>query len=222
MPEHPERIEQQFRFLIEIDKAKNVLRQTLIADGSRRENDAEHSWHLAMMAAVLNEYAEEPVDLLRVIKMLLVHDLVEIDAGDTFVYDEAGNSTKLEREKAAAERIFGLLPPDQQAEFRTLWEEFESLSTPEARFAAALDRLHPMLLNYCTEGGTWRRHRITKEQVVAKNRPIEKGSAALWRFACGLIEDAVARGFLSTGESARSQTNGAGATITEPSESPPL
>lgn len=201
MLEGPSRLERQLRFLIEIDKAKNVLRQSLITDGSRRENDAEHSWHLAVMAAVLAEYADEPVDLGRVLKMLLIHDLVEIDAGDTFVYDELGQAGRLEREKRAADRIFGLLPEDQGAEFRALWEEFEAGKTPEARFALALDRLHPMLLNYCTQGGTWRRYGVTKEQVLAKNRRIEEGSTALWRLAEQLIDEAVARGFLRTQDS---------------------
>lgn len=190
------RLQQQMRFLIEIDKAKNVLRQSLISDGSRRENDAEHSWHLAVMAVVLAEYADEPVDLSRVIKMLLIHDLVEIDAGDTFVYDEAAQDSKLERERKAAERIFGLLPPDQKEELRSLWEEFEGGHTAEARFAAALDRLHPMILNHCTQGGTWKRHGIPKSRVIARNRWIEEASAALWRYAQSLVDDAVAKGYL--------------------------
>jgi len=191
-----QRLSQQIDFLIEIDKAKRILRQSLIADGSRRENDAEHSWHLALMAAVLCEYAGEPVDLLRVIKMLLVHDLVEIDAGDTFAYDDAGYETKLARERAAAERIFGLLPPDQAGEYRALWEEFEACETPEARFAAALDRLQPILLNHRTRGATWKKHGVTKERVLERNQGIAKGSAALWRLARALIEDAAARGYL--------------------------
>lgn len=200
MADTPSRIEQQMRFLIEIDKAKSVLRQSLIADGSRRENDAEHSWHLAVMAVVLAEYADEPVDLSRVIKMLLIHDLVEIDAGDTFVYDEAALDTKQERERKAADRIFGLLPPDQESELRSLWEEFEACETPEARFAAALDRLHPMLLNYCTQGGTWRRHGVSKSRVIARNRRIGDASSALWRFAQNLVDDAVAKGYLTADE----------------------
>lgn len=190
------RMDEQIRFLIEIDKAKRVLRQSVLTDGSRRENDAEHSWHLAVMAVVLQEYADEPVDLLRVIKMLLIHDLVEIDAGDTFAYDEAGHRDKEEREKAAAQRIFGLLPADQAEEFRALWQEFEERTTADARFAAALDRLHPMLLNFYSQGATWRKHGVSKERVIARNRHIEEGSTILWEFGKRLIDQAAARGYL--------------------------
>lgn len=190
------RLEEQIRFLMEIDKAKSVLRQSVLTDKSRRENDAEHSWHLAVMALILREYANEPVDLLRVIKMLLIHDIVEIDAGDTFAYDDAAHADKDEREKAAAERIFGMLPPDQGEELRSLWEEFERRETAEARYAAALDRLHPMLQNYYSQGFTWRRHRITKEQAINRNASIQEGSAALWRFARALIDQAEEKGYL--------------------------
>src|SRR5262249_50705513 len=148
-----DRLARQIAFIIEIDKAKQVLRQTLLMDGSRLENDAEHSWHLAVMALLLAEYAGEAVDLLRVLKMVLIHDLVEIDAGDTFVYDVEALATRREREERAADRIFGLLPADVEEEFRALWEEFEAQATPEARFAAALDRLQPLLHNYHTGGG---------------------------------------------------------------------
>lgn len=190
------RLERQLQFLIEIDKAKNVLRQSVLTNKSRRENDAEHSWHLAVMALVLHEYANEPVDLLRVIKMLLIHDLVEIDAGDTFAYDEAGRRDQKEREKAAAQRIFGLLPKDQAEELEALWQEFEERSTADARFAAALDRLHPILLNFYAQGVTWRKHGVSKEQVMARNRHIEEGSTTLWELGKRVIDEAAARGYL--------------------------
>ena len=192
-----ERLKRQIGFLIEIDKLKRVLRQTVLMDTSRQENSAEHSWHLAVMALILAEYANQPVDLLRVLKMLLVHDIVEIDAGDTFIYDEKGQSDKAERERRAAERIFGLLPADQAAEVRALWEEFEARQTPEAAFAAALDRLHPLLHNYCTRGVAWRRHGVTARRVVQRNRNIEDGASTLWQLASLLIEDAVEKGFLA-------------------------
>jgi putative hydrolases of HD superfamily len=192
-----DRLPQQIGFIVEIDKLKTVLRQTLLIDRSRRENTAEHSWHLAMMAITLADYADRPIDIGRVIRMLLVHDLVEIDAGDTFVYDVAANQDKAEREAAAAERIFGLLPLDQGTELRSLWQEFEARTTPDAAFAAALDRLQPLLHNYHTEGSTWRQHGITVEQVVTLNRTIANGSQRLWEYTERLIEDAAARGFLA-------------------------
>ncbi|MHC5034361.1 MAG: HD domain-containing protein [Planctomycetota bacterium] len=200
MPTGDKRLEAQLRFIVEIDKVKRVLRRTLVMDGSRRENDAEHSWHLASMAVLLAEYAaERDIDLPRVIKMILVHDLVEIDAGDTFCYDEAANATKAERERAAADRIFGLLPPDQADELRALWEEFEGRRTPEARFGAALDRLQPLLCNYHTQGAAWRKHGVVKHQVLAHNSHIAGGAPALWDYAQGLIQDAVAKGYLADG-----------------------
>jgi putative hydrolases of HD superfamily len=192
-----DRLPQQIGFIVEIDKLKTVLRQTLLIDRSRRENTAEHSWHLAMMAITLADYADRPIDIGRVIRMLLVHDLVEIDAGDTFVYDVAANQDKAEREAAAAERIFGVLPSDQETELRSLWQEFEARTTPDAAFAAALDRLQPLLHNYHTEGSTWRQHGITVEQVVTLNRTIANGSQRLWQYTERLIEDAAARGFLA-------------------------
>lgn len=191
-----ERLAQQIAFIIEIDRAKRVLRRTVLMDKSRRENDAEHSWHLAVMAIILSEYAVEKVDLLRTIKMLLIHDIVEIDAGDTFTYDEAAHEGKAEREKAAAERIFGLLPEDQAAEMHTLWEEFEAKETPEARFATALDRLQPLIHNYQTDGATWQEHGVTQDAVLARNRHMETGAPTLWDFARAMIENAVGRGIL--------------------------
>ena len=191
------RLDQQVGFILETDKLKQVLRQTLVSGGEgRRENDAEHSWHLGLMALLLREHAAEPVDLLRVVEMLLVHDLVEIDAGDTFVYDEVAHLDKEEREQRAAERIFGLLPKDQAGRVRALWEEFEARQTPEARYAAALDRFQPLLLNFQTEGAAWRKHGVRRDQVIARNRHIEEGAPALWAAAQELIAAAVERGWI--------------------------
>ncbi|MBV9850165.1 MAG: HD domain-containing protein [Armatimonadetes bacterium] len=194
-----ERLTRQIAFILEIDRLKGVLRRSYLADGTRRENSAEHSWHLALMAMVLAEHANVPVDALRVLQMLLVHDIVEIDADDTYCYDEVGALDKEEREQRAADRIFGLLPPDQERDMRGLWDEFEARVTPEARFAAALDRLMPLLHNYHTQGRSWRENGITSRQVRARNAHIADGSEELWRFAGGLIEDAVSRGFLPPG-----------------------
>ncbi len=190
-------MQRQIAFIIEIDKLKNILRQSLVTGGRRRENDAEHSWHLAMMAIVLAEYANEPeLDLVRVVQMVLVHDLVEIDAGDTFAYDEKGHEDKSEREQKAADRLFSLLPGDQGRQVMRLWQEFEERRSAEARFAAALDRLQPMLLNYYTEGESWRKHGISRGQVESRNRHIAEGSETLWAYAKRLIEDAVRSGYL--------------------------
>ena len=191
-----DRLARQLQFIVEVDELKHVLRQTLLIQDKRRENDAEHSWHLALMAVLLAEYAEGSVDLLRVVKMAIIHDLVEIDAGDTFAYDEAAHGDKAERERAGAERIFGLLPADQGAEMRDLWEEFEARETADSRFAAALDRLQPLLLNYHSGCDTWRRHGVGRDQVVERNRHMADGAPALWQFARDLIERAVAEGKL--------------------------
>ncbi|MBF2025671.1 MAG: HD domain-containing protein [Oscillatoriales cyanobacterium C42_A2020_001] len=190
------RLAQQIQFIVEIDKLKGILRQTLLTDCSRRENSAEHSWHIAFMAILLAEYAPVPIDVLRVVKMLLIHDLVEIDAGDTFCYDLQQNQSKVERETQAADRLFGLLPANQGAELRSLWEEFEAQSTPEAQFAASLDRLQPMLNNYHTEGGTWKLHGITRDRVLQRATPIAAGAPPLWDFVQQLIDDSVAAGYL--------------------------
>jgi putative hydrolase of HD superfamily len=190
------RLKQQLDFLLEIDRLKEVLRQSYICRGLRKENSSEHSWHLAVMALVLAEHANQAVDITRVVKMALVHDLVEIDAGDTFCYDDAGNAGKAGRETVAASRIFGLLPEDQSREFRSLWEEFEERATPEARFAAALDRLMPLMHNYYSNGKTWREHGVAAAKVVERNRHIEDGSAQLWAVAKSLIEDAIEKGWL--------------------------
>jgi len=191
------RLDLQMQFLIEIDRLKSVLRRTRLFDNSRQENVAEHGWHVAIMAMALAEYSNEPIDVSKVVRMALVHDIVEIDAGDTFLYDEAAGKVKEEAERRAAERIFGLLPLDQAREIRSLWEEFEARNTPEARFAAAIDRLEPMLQNTLTAGHAWKEHDVRKSQVLGKNRPIvEAGSRELWRFAEGLIENAVREGHL--------------------------
>lgn len=190
------RLRQQMDFIVEIDKLKQVFRQNLLMDGSRRENDAEHSWHLAVMACLLEEYADEPVDLVRVLKMVLLHDLVEIDAGDTFCYDEEAGLDKAEREKAAAERIYTLLPEDQRDEYLALWQEFEERRTPEARFAICLDRLQPMLHNYLTQGGTWVKYRVPLTKVRERMEEVKAASTVLGDFLEELIADAVAQGFL--------------------------
>lgn len=190
------RLAQQIQFVIEIDKLKGILRQTLLIDSSRRENSAEHSWHIAIMAILLAEYAPEPVNVLRVVKMLLVHDLVEIDAGDTFCYDVQHNQSKTDRELQAADRLFGLLPMDQAQELRSLWEEFEAQETMDARFAACCDRLQPMLHNVETEGGTWKQHNIHREQVLRRAAPIAQGAPELWKLVQHLIEQSVDKGLL--------------------------
>jgi putative hydrolase of HD superfamily len=183
-------------FIVEIDKLKQVLRQNVVIDRSRRENSAEHSWHLAVMAVILADLAEPEVEPLRVLKMLLIHDLVEVDAGDTFLYDGAAAADQVAREEAAAARLFGLLPADQARELAALWAEFEAGATRDAAFARALDHLQPVLLNYHTEGGSWRAHAVAGADVLAKKRPIERGSPALWRYAEALIRDSMAKGWL--------------------------
>jgi putative hydrolase of HD superfamily len=192
-----DRLQQQLDFLMEIDRLKSIDRMTLITDGSRRENTAEHSWHLAMFAVVLAEHADAEVDLLRVLTLCLVHDIVEIDAGDTFAYDTAAYSDKDEREQRAADRLFGLLPPDQGARFRALWEEYEAMETPESRFANAVDRMQPAMLNHMVgDLSTWREHRISRPQAVKRLSPIGHGSTRLWEHTLSVIDEAVRRGNL--------------------------
>lgn len=191
------RLEAQIGFVLEVEKLKQVFRQTLLPGDRRRENDAEHSWHLSLMAVLLVEYAAADVDLLKVLKMLLIHDVVEIDAGDTFVYDVAANEDKAQREQRAADRLFGLLPTDQASAYRALWDEFEQRQSAEAHYAAALDRLQPLLLNFYSDGAAWHRHGIKKAQVIAYNEHIGEGAPALWEFARKLIDSAVAKGFLA-------------------------
>jgi putative hydrolases of HD superfamily len=193
-----ERLDQQLRFVVEIDRLKGVLRQTMLAGPGRRENSAEHSWHLAMMAVTLGEHAPPGTDIARVTAMLLLHDLVEIDAGDLFVYaDDAQQARQEEAERDAADRIFALLPPDQAARLRGLWDEFEERRTAEARFARGLDRLQPMLENVAAGGGTWKEHGITADRVLDKVRLIEDGSGSLGRYARDLVDRAVRDGLLA-------------------------
>jgi putative hydrolases of HD superfamily len=191
-----QRFERQIQFILEIDKLKTVLRRTYLIHEDRSENTAEHSWHLAIMAILLAEHANEPVDVSRVVKMVLIHDIVEIDAGDTYFYDAAAALDKSEREQAAADRLFGILPPDQGNELRELWEEFEANETADARFALALDRFMPQLHNYHTHGRSWAEHGITAERVLERNASMADGSAKLWECARSLLDDAVAKGFL--------------------------
>lgn len=177
------RLEQQMKFIEELDKNKGIGRQTYILEGERKENDAEHMFHLAIMAAVLREHANEPVDVLKVMTMVLIHDAVEIDAGDTYAYDDAGNATKREREEKAADRIFHLLPSDQEEYFRGLWEEFEKNETAEAHFANTLDRLQPIMLNHTSGGKAWKEHGVSASQVYARNSVTAEGSHVLWDYA---------------------------------------
>ena len=195
-PENP-RLTRQLEFLAEADRLKQVLRMTALIGGSRRENSAEHSWHFALMAMTLAEHSKEPIDLLKVLKIGLIHDLVEIDAGDSFVYSAEAMAGKAEREQKAADRIFGLLPQDQEEEFRALWDEFEEQNTLEARFAAAVDRLCGMLPNYKNEGGTWKAHGISAGRVAERNAPMEDGAPALWAAARGWVEEAVEKGWIA-------------------------
>jgi putative hydrolases of HD superfamily len=192
-----DRLRQQIEFIVEIDKLKSIYRRAFLIDRSRNENDAEHSWQLAMMALILFEHAnDQSIDLLRVLKMVLIHDLVEIDAGDVSAYDEKGQTDKQVRELAAAHRIFGILPEGQCDELFELWQEFEEKETSASRFATAVDRLAPLLINYHTEGRTWKQHGITLDKVLTRNSEIGKGSESLWEFAQEFIRDAVQKGYL--------------------------
>lgn len=198
VPGNSERFKRQVEFLLEIDRLKHILRQTILLDCSRHENSVEHSWHISLSAMIFSEYAgSNRVDLDRVIRMLLLHDLVEIDAGDTYCYDEPAMLDQHEREQRAAERIFGMLPADQAQDFRKLWEEFEAAGTPEARYAHAMDRFQAFLHNYFTQGRIWRQHGIRRHQVVRRMQPVERGAPRLWDYVCTLIDDAVEKGFLS-------------------------
>lgn len=196
-----ERLQQQMGFIAEADKLKHVFRQSYLSDQSRRENDAEHSWHLCLMVLLLAEHSNfKDLDTLKVLKMLIIHDIIEIDAGDTYIYDEEAKKTQAQREAKAADRLFGLLPGDQSQAFHDLWIDFETEASDEARFAKAVDRLHPMILNHLAEGKTWGEHKVTAEQVRAVNRKIEDGSASLWTYTDCLIRDAVAKGWLPSSE----------------------
>lgn len=191
------RLLKDIEFIVELDKMKSIFRQTSIIGEDRREDDAQHSWHISLMAMVLSEYTNEKVDLLKVIKMLLTHDLVEIFAGDTFCYDEAGNADKKEREIAAAEKIFGMLEEDKGQELRALWDEFEEIETPEAKFATAMDRLQPMLNNYHNKGGTWKKFDISQGDIYKRISPVKDSSEELWKFVEYMIEDAFDKGLIS-------------------------
>ena len=191
-----ERLEKQVRFILEVDKVKNIFRQTYLADGGRKENDAEHSWHLALMAVLLQEHMKEKADLIKVMAMVLIHDLVEIDAGDTYAYDEKGAQTKREREVKAADRIFGLLPEDQGAYFRELWEEFEDYETPEAKFAHLLDNFQPLLLNDASGGKSWKEHGVHRSQPMKRNERIPDTSEIVWQKMLEIFDRHVEQGNL--------------------------
>ena len=188
------RLEDQMKFLLEIDKEKNILRQTHLSGRGRRENDAEHAWHMAIMIYLLREYANEKIDLAKTMMMALIHDIVEIDAGDTYAYDTAALATQQEREAQAAQRIFGLLPEDQREEMLALFREFEDYETPEARFAHVLDNLQPLMLNDSNNGGDWREHQVKKSQVYKRNARTSTGSETLWAYMEGLIQRNVEKG----------------------------
>ena len=191
------RLEQQMRFLVEVDKMKSVYRRTILIVKTRRESDAEHSWHFALMAMLLAEYADpEKVDCARVIRMALVHDLIEIYAGDTFAYDVQGNQDKRQRETEAADKLFALLPEDQAAEIRALWEEFDAMETPDAQYAAAIDRLQPFLNNYLTQGHTWGLGGVKSAQVYERMDPIRVALPEVWPFVDKMIQESIEKGYL--------------------------
>lgn len=190
-----QRLDRQLAFIAEMDKMKGIVRQTPLVDRSRRETDAEHSWHIAVMALLLAEHADRPVDAAKVMRMLLIHDVVEIDAGDTFIYDAAGNADKREREQKAADRLFGLLPDDQNAALRALWEEFEAGETAEARFAASIDRFQPIMNNHLSGGGSWQANKVRPETVLSFNESrIGGASRRLWARIKAMIALSVGRG----------------------------
>lgn len=193
-----ERLKKQISFMLELDKMKNLYRQTYVLHENRKENDAEHSWHLAVMTFLLSEYANCQIDVTKVMKMVLIHDVVEIDAGDTYCYDTEGNKSKAEREEKAARRIFGMLPEDQCSEFYELWREFEDSHTKEARFAALLDRLQPLLLNYTRKGISWQEHGIRKEQVLKRNEEYFAESDRIAELIASILDDATEKGWLKT------------------------
>ena len=178
-----ERLQQQFAFIQEIDKEKTIFRQTYLSDASRKENDAEHAWHMAVMAILLSEYSNEKIDVLKTVSMILVHDLVEIYAGDTYAYDSAGNNDKAEREIKAADKLFALLPDDQRDKMRALWDEFETGSSPEAKFAITMDRIQPLMLNNASGGRSWQEHDVKTSQVYGRNTTTGQGSEVLWKYA---------------------------------------
>ena len=196
MEKKEERLKKQMDFLLEADKLKFITRQTYLSDGKRKENDGEHSWHLALMAVLLSEYSNEKVDLVKVITMVLIHDIVEIDAGDTYAYDAVGNQSKREREVKAADRIFNILPEDQAKKFRQLWEEFEAYETPEAKFAHVCDNVQPLMLNDATDGLAWREHDVKKSQVLQRNRRTGEGSQVMMEYINRILDKNVESGNL--------------------------
>ena len=189
-----ERLKQQLDFILEIDKEKNILRQTHLSGHGRRENDAEHAWHMAIMAYLLKDYANEPVDIAKVMIMCLIHDIVEIDAGDTYAYDTEGLKTQKAREDAAKERIFSLLPEDQKKELTSFFDEFENYQTPESKFAHSLDNLQPLLLNNSNGGGDWREHQVTSEQVYGRQRKTQLGSETLYKVTDQILKENIEKG----------------------------
>lgn len=191
-----ERLKKQMEFIVEVDKVKNIFRQTYLADRGRKENDAEHSWHLALMAVLLKEYSDEEVNLSKVVPMVLVHDLVEIDAGDTYAYDAAGAATQKERENKAADRIFGMLPADQGQWLRGLWDEFEAYTTPDAKFAHLLDNCQPLLLNDASDGLSWSEHQVKKSQIYRRNQHLPETSEVIWEYMQSLIDKHVKLGHI--------------------------
>lgn len=194
-----ERLQKQMDFILEVDKLKNIYRQSYVSDGSRHEEDADHSWHLALMCLLLKEYANEEIDVLKTMAMVLIHDIVEIDAGDTYAYDDAGNETKRAREVQAADRIFNILPKDQAEYFRGLWEEFEEGKTKEALFALTVDKIQPVMLNDATNGRAWQEHEVKKSQIMERNVNTSKGSETLWDYCKMLIERNVEKGKILEG-----------------------
>lgn len=191
-----EKLLKQIDFIKEIDKVKYIQRKTRLFNSDRHENDAEHSWHLALMAIVLSEHSNEAIDILKVIKMVLIHDIVEIDAGDTFIYDTQKDHQNTKDERLAANRIFGMLPEAQAEEFIMIWEEFEAGETKEAKFAKAMDRLEPLLQNSSNNGGTWEEYGVKYEKVYEKKSVIKEGSGVIWSYAEKLIDDSVKNGIL--------------------------
>ncbi len=191
-----ERLKKQMAFALEIDREKTIFRQTHLSGNGRNENDAEHAWHMAIMAYILREYANEPVDIGRVMLMCLIHDVVEIDAGDTYAYDEAGLATQKEREEAAKERIFSLLPEDQKEELTALFDEFEANETPESRFAHAMDNFQPLLLNNSNNGADWVAHGVSAEKVYTRQRRTRDGSEKLYEVTDGILKEHLEKGHL--------------------------
>lgn len=194
-----ERLQKQMDFILEVDKLKNIYRQSYVSDASRHEEDADHSWHLALMCLLLNEYANGEIDILKTMGMVLIHDIIEIDAGDTYAYDEAANATKRQREEKAADRIFNILPSDQAVYLRNLWEEFEQGETKEALFAHTLDNMQPMMLNDATGGKAWIEHEVKKSQIMKRNVNTSKGSRELWNYCEMLIDRNIEKGTIIEG-----------------------